>query len=815
MLSATTLQERAKEATNAGRHRTARRLLVRALGLTDDDAELAGIEGTLAYVLNELGERERALELCDTALHRVADDLHRVGVLRVQRAVILLRNGDPRAAMGDFSAAIGHLQEQPQYLGRALMNRGTLHLETGHVDDAIADLTRASEQFHSVGLEVQAAKAVHNLGEAHMLAGDLVQALTLLDEADGVLGPMSDLFDAIGRQARAEALFLAGRREQGTELLEGVIASFQAARMRRHVADAELALARHLAGFSLDRARRLAESAARRYARMGVEAQEARSRALAMGCRATLTASALDQAMALADELDRLDFQRERVWVEQRVLHELIRRGQLPSARERLNRLRQAPTAPTRLLVAGVRARLALAEGHPGRARRVAASALTGFQTWQATFGSLDLKASTSAIAADLCAAALASAIADGRPEVVFEWAERARGLASRIVPVRPPSDPRTRADLAELRQLSMLDPLPGTPEAARQARLRAAVQERSWHGGGAGHVREIPSLDAVSAELGRCGSAFVAHLTVGDAVWALVVTDTAAELVPLGPLDDLMDELGGLPAELDVASADVPDDLAEVVRSGLRARLALLDELLLAPLAVHIGGRPVVLVPSAPLRGLPWPMLPSLLGRPVTVPASAAAWLEGRRRTPVPGRVAFVAGPGLARADDEVEASARCWGSSLVLSGVRATGSAARKLAERASVFHVAAHGRHAPDNPLFSQVQLADGLWCAYDLDDLSHAPTTVILSACDVGRGSFDVSEESLGLALAWLDAGARAVIAAVGPVSDAGAAALMPLLHTGLAAGRPPAVALADALAEVGPLTAPFVCLGAGW
>ena len=93
-------------------------------------------------------------------------------------------------------------------------------------------------------------------------------------------------------------------RRQFLQLVSAGTAGFLLAPwVRRQVAAADLALARHRAGFSLDRARRLAESAARRYARIGVEAQEARARALAMGCRATLTASALDQAMALADEL--------------------------------------------------------------------------------------------------------------------------------------------------------------------------------------------------------------------------------------------------------------------------------------------------------------------------------------------------------------------------------------------------------------------------------------------------------------------------------------------------------------------------------
>ena len=42
-----------------------------------------------------------------------------------------------------------------------------------------------------------------------------------------------------------------------------------------------------------------------------------------------------------------------------------------------------------------------------------------------------------------------------------------------------------------------------------------------------------------------------------------------------------------------------------------------------------------------------------------------------------------------------------------------------------KVDVLHLAGHGRHPGDNPLFSAVELADGPWFGYDIDQLSHTP------------------------------------------------------------------------------------------
>jgi hypothetical protein len=70
------------------------------------------------------------------------------------------------------------------------------------------------------------------------------------------------------------------------------------------------------------------------------------------------------------------------------------------------------------------------------------------------------------------------------------------------------------------------------------------------------------------------------------------------------------------------------------------------LDELLIGPLARQLDSvAPIVLVPTGALHAVPWALLPSLRGRPLTVAPSLAVWfgLESRPRR-AGGKTALIA---------------------------------------------------------------------------------------------------------------------------------------------------------------------------
>ena len=120
----------------------------------------------------------------------------------------------------------------------------------------------------------------------------------------------------------------------------------------------------------------------------------------------------------------------------------------------------------------------------------------------------------------------------------------------------------------------------------------------------------------------------------------------------------------------------------------------------------------------------------------------------------------------------------------------------------------------RHPGENPLFAAVELADGPWFGYDIDRLASVPSTVVLSACELGRASVRSGEESVGMTAAWLHAGARTVVSA--PVVHRRRPRLRGVRPLARAARgrRTPADALAVVSTEVDDLL-PLVCAGAGW
>lgn len=388
--------------------------------------------------------------------------------------------------------------------------------------------------------------------------------------------------------------------------------------------------------------------------------------------------------------------------------------------------------------------------------------------------------------------------------------------LASRVRPVRPPHDPVLGADLGELRGIvaaHAADTDLGVVE--REDELRRRVREQSWQVRGSGRVDAPCTLAELQAGLAASHpTALVAYVVAAGRCAALVVTAGGCRRHDLGPRDRLDALLGGLAPDLDMAAAALPGALAGAVREQLADRLARLDELLVAPLGEALTGRRVVLTPSGVLAGVPWTLLPTLAGRPVLVAQSATSWLA-RAATPLRlGRVGLVAGPGVPRAGAEIEAAAGRWPAARCLGAEEATADAVSALAAGVDVLHVAAHGRHSAENPMFSGLQLADGPWFGYDVDRLPRVPDVVLLSACEVGRSSVRAGEELIGMASAWLHAGARCVVAAPAAVNDEVAYAVLGRVHARLAAGDDPPAAVAAAVepARSDAPPAPFLCFG---
>jgi len=180
------------------------------------------------------------------------------------------------------------------------------------------------------------------------------------------------------------------------------------------------------------------------------------------------------------------------------------------------------------------------------------------------------------------------------------------------------------------------------------------------------------------------------------------------------------------------------------------------------------------------------------------------------------------VAGPGLPHAGPEVADLATIMPGARTLTGPEATATEVLAALSGAGVAHVAAHAAFRGDNPLFSTVRLVDGPVTVYDLERLAAPADLLVLSACEAGLSAVEPGEELLGPAAAILGLGTAALVAGVGPVSDAVTRGLMRTFHAHRSAGASPAAALAAA--QYTPLgsddpavlatAAHFVCIGAG-
>ena len=781
----------------------------------DDPDQLALIAGSRAYVDAELSGAEVGIAECQrlTALEGIS--LETRGRIWAQLALLQMRVGDHGSADASYSQAIALLQDSPEHLGRALLNRGTMRMGVGQLAPASDDFARTIEQAGRVGARERAARAQHNLGYARLLTGDLVGALSYMERAAGVLAPLSDVSRAQGEQDRAEVLLAAGRPREAARALHAAADAYGRQRLRRFQAECEYVLARTLLREDPREARVVARRSARRFASHGAPAWADRAEALAIAA-SIRTGVRAPSVLARADELEAalrdegLDGEADQLALIATRL--VLRRGDLDDAEQRLARVRLAEDAPIplRLLRHEVRADLATARRRRADARREITQGLTALHRWQSSFGSLDLQSTLVGHGRGLATRGLTSALDDGRPELVYEWSERARALVGRVTPVRPPRDEEIAADLAALRQLA--------PGDRRRGELADRIARHSWAAPGGGEVGEPAPLGELQAGLGQ-GAALVAYVAAPRRLAGLVVTDIDATVVDLGDVSALRNRLDAVSADLDMAASRSEGPMAAAIRASLHRSLDEVARQLVAPVLPLVGDRRLVLTPAGSLAGTPWTLLPGFVGRPLTIPSSATHWLRHGDGSPH-ARLGLVAGPRVDRAAEEVQRAAQAWagsgGEPEVLLGTDASADRVAALAERVDVLHLAGHGRHSGENPLFSAVELADGPWFGYDIDSLAHTPSTVVLSACELGRVSVRSGEEAVGMTAAWLHAGVHHVLSSPALVADEVACEALARWHGLVAAGAAPAEALANVGEELrsGP-PLPFLCFGRGW
>lgn len=786
--------------------------------LAKTEVEMTGVDRGLATVA-------RASRWAGRAAHGGVD-----GFLRAQEGLILFRGGRLAEALAQFDQAVASIADTAGAdKWRVLLNRGALYVEMGDVRAARADLARCVQLARRFDIGVAEGIALHNLGCLEFIAGDLPLALRLIDQAMAFAGTTQE---GVGHLDRSRVLLAAGLRTEADEALVVAATALRSDRCWQDLGEVDLTRAESalLAGDPIN-ARRLAARARDRFRRHGNERWRRNAELVLL--QADLRygrppARLLPYARRLATDfaVDGFGLQARTALLltaemEERLGHTLAADLSAAAAGDG----EAGDPIGVRLHTRYVRARLALAHGDRVAARGSLRSGMADLAAYQSQFGGIDVQSASAVHGLRLAELDLHVALEDGTPVAVFAAIERGRAASSRLRAVTPPADDAVADLLAELRRTvqglpaKAADPAlaaEAATERLRVADLQRELRARSWQTGGTRAWRRPTSVTAVRGVLADGGRVLVSYAASGGRLVAVTVTPRRTRLTDLGPTARMRELTQRVRADLDaLANRQLSEGILGAARSSLEHSLAELDSLLLAPLGLSAAR--VVLVPTGRLLTLPWNLLPSLRGRPVEVTPSATAWLRAataeRERTPA--RVSALAGPGLEQASEEVAGIHAVWPGAEVLTGAAATPARLRTALSSADLVHVAAHGEHQPESPMFSSLQMAGGPAFAYEFDQTKQIAQHVVLSACNLGQTTVRAGEESLGLTSVLLHLGTQCVVAGVARVNDDLAAHVMVRYHRRLAAGQDAAVALAEAAEAESSGVAPFVCFGASW
>jgi CHAT domain-containing protein/tetratricopeptide (TPR) repeat protein len=789
---------------------------------------------TLAYVLNGQGQSRQAIREINAAIQDL-DGVERARA-EAQRAAILQLLGRPDEALASYRRALPALRRAGDHVWvqRVLSNRAVVYGYQNEFTAAVKDLREAEALCDEYDLGLSAGFARQNLGWIETLRGDVPAALSHLDAAE-------QRFRALGSRMgfiladRSQLLLSVGLLSEARQTGEQAVRQIEREGQQIALPEARLTLARAAAldgdgAYAVSQARR----AVSEFSRQQRPQWTALARFVLLSSRLgedgppQVTARQFEQA---ADALTATGW--AVAALEARLLagQLALGRGKQSEGRRLLGQVSQGRRRGPALLRSRAWYAEALIRQANGNARGAVGAARSGLRVldeYRATLAATDLRAYAAGHRSELAALGLRIAITSGHVGRVLTWAEegRARHLLSR--PARPPEDPELAAALGRLRiTVAKIEELrrAGRHSAdlvGRQAMLERQIRDhyrRQPHSGVADPIPAVSVAD-LAAALGE--AALVEFIQLDGELHVVTVADGRARLQHVGALDPLRDLVDHSASALRrLARHYVSEASTTAAVTMLRYTAGQLDTTLLDPLADQVDRRPLVVIPTGPLQSLPWSLLPSCLGRPVTVAPSAALWYAARcRKSPRQRKVTIAAGPGLPGARGEADAVAAIYRTT-ALHGSSATVQAVTAALHRADLVHLAAHGRVRADNPLFSSLTLADGPLTVFDLERLDRVAPMVVLAACDSGRPVVCTGDELLGFAATLLSLGAHQLIASVVPVPDVETAPLMIAFHRQLAAGHNAADALSQAQRQLADgesramaAAAGFVCIGDG-
>ncbi|MQM27505.1 CHAT domain-containing protein [Glycomyces albidus] len=810
--------------------------LEEALELLDWDPERLPPAGTararltakvllvLAIEQVTLGDPGRGLRFLDLAERFIAPGDR--GMMLHQRAFILWQSGRLTDALRWFDAAEPLLAEHgPDYMYAALFhNRALVWRDLGELHHSLTSIQRAVAILDGLDIPANRAKSLHIEALIWLDLGEVTKALQAFDEVRAQYRAFAPELEPYIEGSYAEALSYVGMFRQSTKRWAEAIASQRLLGDRRSAAMFEYW--RAVAAYEdnrLDLAEEWANQALQSLYEQGNEPMAFLAQLLILQGQF----DAGREGPGFADKVQRLcDALEQRGWSlrlnQAKILaaRAKIRAKELDGV-EALLQEGASGTGYDALAedLARCLAKAELAWARNGDPTPELRAGLDLLDNYRMTFGSVEFQAGVSALGVQLSNKGLSYAATREVPAELLWWAERSRAQSLRIPPVKSSADPDARQALGRLRQARQelwdlqLQGENASEALARVSALEAEIRDYDRARPGPGEQADRIAPEAIHELANARETVLVNMLHVEETLRAVLVGGDGLQYVELMPLKEATELERRLGADLDALSRTFnhPPRLRGSVESAMRRNADALSEGIWKPIADYVGDRQIVIVPHSRLAWVPWPLLPALRGRPITVSPSAEVWWRAAQRPAATGPALIAAGPRLVRADSEIESVAALYPDARLIRAEKSDPEDVLRALDGASVAHLAAHGHHEPDNVLFSRLDFGLGPLNAYELLGLDQPPSHVVLSSCDLGRSTVEVGNETLGFTAALLHAGASTVVSSLARVPDAMAADMMLEYHRRCAAGASPAEALA-AVGERRPWH-PFVAFGA--
>lgn len=238
----------------------------------------------------------------------------------------------------------------------------------------------------------------------------------------------------------------------------------------------------------------------------------------------------------------------------------------------------------------------------------------------------------------------------------------------------------------------------------------------------------------------------------------------------------------------------------------AIRRHLQVLYTALLAPIVKQIVGNRLIIVPHGALHRLPFQAF--FDGQKYLIdefaicyaPSASIYHVCGSRAVTL-GETNLVMGVPDAAAPlirNEATAVAGIIPQAHLLLDEDANLTALEEMGPNCRFIHIASHGYHRHDSPMFSGVRLSDSILTLYDLYRLKLAAQLVTLSGCSTGISTVAQGDELLGLVRGLLCAGARAALLTLWDVKDQSTLEFMSVFYTHLVAGAHMSTALQRAV-----------------